>query len=410
MAELDNHSTFVASREVALAALKAFVPRAGQQYTKQRNDDLGQGNHQQVSRLSPYLTHRILTEPEVIGHVLDFHELKAAQKFIDEVCWRSYWKGWLQMRPAIWKRYCNDVAQLWDGRANEGYIQATTGRSGIPCMDDWSQELIETGYLHNHSRMWFASIWIFTLGLPWQLGADFFLRHLLDGDAASNTLSWRWVAGLHTRGKHYLARPSNIEKFTAGRYASAALPLNVDAKPLDPDSVPEPINLKPPPNRPDRGRIGWLICEHDLSLGRYPMTPAPNAIAALNLTAGKANGQVSQQVIDFAQTGLDDALNQATQSTGAGDSEMLIDPAAVGAWARARGLQTLEAAFAPIGHAAEQVGRIQQRLAKHEVRLIQIMHPWDRQTWPHATSGFFKFNRAVQRRLPQLMHECSLRR
>jgi deoxyribodipyrimidine photo-lyase len=65
------------------------------------------------------------------------------------------------------------------------------------------QELVETGYLHNHARMWFASIWIFTLRLPWELGADFFLRHLLDGDAASNTLSWRWVAGLHTKGKHY---------------------------------------------------------------------------------------------------------------------------------------------------------------------------------------------------------------
>ena len=90
-------------------------------------------------------------------------------------------------------------------------------RSGIPAMDAWTSELIETGYLHNHARMWYASIWIHTLKLPWTLGAEFFLRNLLDGDVASNTLSWRWVAGLHTVGKFYLAQKSNICKFTAGR-------------------------------------------------------------------------------------------------------------------------------------------------------------------------------------------------
>ncbi|MCK7502530.1 MAG: hypothetical protein MZW92_81430 [Comamonadaceae bacterium] len=85
--------------------------------------------------------------------------------------------------------------------------------------------------LHNHARLWFASLWIFTLELPWALGADFFLRHLLDGDPASNTLSWRWVVGLQTPGKIYLARADNIARFTAGRFpavtglATAARPL-----------------------------------------------------------------------------------------------------------------------------------------------------------------------------------------
>lgn len=71
--------------------------------------------------------------------------------------------------------------------------------------------------------MWFASIWIFTLGLPWALGADFFMRHLIDGDPASNTLSWRWVAGLHTRGKAYAARAENISRYTDGRYNPSGL-------------------------------------------------------------------------------------------------------------------------------------------------------------------------------------------
>jgi deoxyribodipyrimidine photo-lyase len=83
--------------------------------------------------------------------------------------------------------------------------RAVNGQTGLTCFESWVTELVETGYLHNHARMWFASIWILTLGLPWRLGAVFLYRHLLDGDAASNTLGWRWVAGLQTRGKPYPA-------------------------------------------------------------------------------------------------------------------------------------------------------------------------------------------------------------
>jgi deoxyribodipyrimidine photo-lyase len=100
--------------------------------------------------------------------------------------------------------------------------------------DDWAQELVATGYLHNHARMWFASIWIFTLRLPWELGADFFLRHLIDGDPASNTLSWRWVGGLHTPGKTYLATADNIAEHRGplpARGAGGRGPCPADAAP-----------------------------------------------------------------------------------------------------------------------------------------------------------------------------------
>ena len=151
----------------------------------------------------------------------------------------GYFKGWLEQHPTVWTAYRDDVANLvvhlcdHEGLAQR-YEWAVSGQTGISCFDAWAAELVETGYLHNHSRMWFASIWIFTLKLPWQLGADFFYRHLIDGDPASNTLSWRWVGGLHTRGKTYLARPSNIEKYTEGRFAPygqlapSAAPLSED--------------------------------------------------------------------------------------------------------------------------------------------------------------------------------------
>ncbi len=92
------------------------------------------------------------------------------------------------------------------------------GKTNINCFNYWVDELKKYNYLHNHTRMWFASIWIFTLELPWQLGAEFFMKHLFDGDSASNTLGWRWVAGIQTKGKHYSAQAWNIKKFTNNKF------------------------------------------------------------------------------------------------------------------------------------------------------------------------------------------------
>jgi deoxyribodipyrimidine photo-lyase len=126
---------------------------------------------------------------------------------------------WLEQHPVVWRNYRNAVDNLAarleaDPNLNQRYVAAISGQTGIACFDAWVDELIETGYPHNHARMWFASIWLFRLRRPWQLGVDFFYRHLLDGDPASNTLGWRWVCGLHTKGKAYLARAANIAKFT----------------------------------------------------------------------------------------------------------------------------------------------------------------------------------------------------
>lgn len=118
--------------------------------------------------------------------------------------------------------------------------------------------------------MWFASIWIFTFKLPWQLGADFFYRRLLDGDSASNTCSWRWVAGPHTVGKTYLARADNIEKFTAGRFA----PHGQLATIADALEDPRTVSINAPkyvtPDLVGR-RFGLLVTEEDC----HPESLAP---------------------------------------------------------------------------------------------------------------------------------------
>ena len=172
--------------------LDTFIQRKLASYHLLRNYDYGIEKRSNVSRISKYTSHRILYEFEIIEKLKKFDKKK---KFIDEILWRVYWKGYLENHKSIWTEYKN-----FKDHSNDSYTLKTAkeGKTGIDCFDTWIQELRENNYLHNHSRMWFASIWIFTLKLPWQIGARLFMKHLLDGDASSNTLSWRWVAGMHT--------------------------------------------------------------------------------------------------------------------------------------------------------------------------------------------------------------------
>ena len=209
------------SRQIGLHKLNSFIENGLAKYSSKRNFDFGPINRTNISTLSPFIRKRILHETEVIKHCLNKYPYQKIEKFIQEIFWRVYWKGWLEGRPIVWTNYKKNLEKINEsylGIKNEKYIQAINGKTGIECFDEWVNELKKEGYLHNHTRMWFASIWIHTLNLQWELGADFFLKHLLDGDPASNTLSWRWVAGLHTKGKMYLADENNIKKFTLDRF------------------------------------------------------------------------------------------------------------------------------------------------------------------------------------------------
>ena len=221
---------FLNNRNDALKKLDDFIEKNLLEYTKLRNFDFGIQNRKNTSCLSPYVTHGVINEVEIINKVLKKHLFSKSEKFIQEVLWRIYWKGWLELRPGVWADYLMRVKTHREKyKTNKNYLNAIEGNTNIQCFDDWVKELKETNYLHNHARMWFASIWIFTLDLPWELGAEFFLKHLYDGDAASNTLGWRWVAGIQTPNKHYLASEWNIKKFTNNRYEK--IKLNENAKP-----------------------------------------------------------------------------------------------------------------------------------------------------------------------------------
>ena len=274
----------------------------------------------------------------------------AAEKFVQEVFWRTYWKGWLEQNPEVWRRYRREVDELADRRpAPPGYEDALAGRTGIEAMDAWARELIDTGYLHNHTRMWFASIWIFTLELPWQLGADFFYRHLLDGDAASNTLSWRWVAGLQTRGKTYLATASNIARYTDGRFSPTG-PRH-ERPGLDEEPLPAPHAVESDDVDGTFGeRVGLLAARGGPRSRRacWPSTPPcagrPIGDSGLRRPGRSApRSAVSDAVAAFTRRRRADARAERTLDAGGRPAQVLADRAVDGpaTGRRSEGLDTI---------------------------------------------------------------------
>ncbi len=384
---------FVATRAAALDRLAAFLPRAGRAYAENRNGDAGPGAERSVSALSPYLRYRLLTEREVIAAALDRHGAQGADKFVTEVLWRTYFKGWLELRPAAWTRFLAERDAGRDAMARSGGLAravaaAEEGRTGIDGFDDWARELVEHGYLHNHARMWFASIWIFTLRLPWALGADFFLRHLVDADPASNTLSWRWVAGLQTPGKTYRATADNIARHTFGRFSPHGLaeeaPTLVE-EPLGPArALPEP---DPAPEGPA------LLLMHPEDFGPESLVPGgARVVGALAATGGSADWPFGAAARRFVEAAAGDAAARARSRFGC-EAAVLdgMGPEAVLAAAHAAGARSVVAPYAPVGPVADALAALAGPLREGGLPLVRVRRPWDEALWPLATKGFFPF-------------------
>ena len=289
---------FEISREGALKQLDAFINSELANYSFKRNFDLGPKDKSNVSCLSPYISHRLITEYEVAKTVLAKFPYQKVEKYIQEIFWRVYWKGWLELRPQVWTDFIEDLKGL---KEDDNYKKAINGETQIECFNDWVKELKENNYLHNHTRMWFASIWIFTLNLPWQKGAEFFMKHLFDGDAASNTLSWRWVAGLQTKGKHYVAQSWNISKFTNNKYKNVKL--NENALPVidKREYKLNPLNFI----TEDNSNENLLVFENELNLENKNLKKYKNIYLVL-LSNDARRIKLGQKVLDYKSEIIND--------------------------------------------------------------------------------------------------------
>jgi deoxyribodipyrimidine photo-lyase len=388
--------SFSPTRASALSRLDDFAPRTGRHYAANRNTDEGPGLRGGVSMLSPYVRFRMIAEEEILTATLQRHTFSTAEKFVQEVFWRGYFKGFLETRPKIWNRY---LRVLDDIKRTADYDDAIAGRTGIECFDCWVSELKQTGYMHNHARMWFASIWIFTLRLPWQLGADFMYRHLIDGDPASNTLSWRWVGGIHTKGKTYLARPDNIAHYSNGRFHPSGLATSAPA--LEEDEalpvLPVPLALGQWPE----GDFGLLVTTEDVSV---PDGVSPLSIAIPLHPLPKPGGEDSALAMSFKSAALQDAADRFTMTEVPVERIATLDGPSVLGWCQSCRLSRVATAYAPVGPEASALDDIEALLALHDISLLRVRRRYDSLVWPHATKGFF----ALKEKIPMLLQKLNL--
>ena len=294
---------FLPSRAFAIDKLNNFIDNNLSEYAKLRNFDYGPEKRDNVSCLSPYITHGVISELEVVKSSLKKSSYIKIEKFIQEVLWRIYWKGWLELRPKVWIDFLNQLKALKEKyNNNSNYLNAIEGKTNLECFNTWIKELKNNNYLHNHTRMWFASIWIFTLKLPWQLGAELFMKHLYDGDAASNTLGWRWVAGIQTQGKHYLATEWNINKFTNNRFQN--IKLNENELPIN-DYTHYQIENKIFSNNNPKENESLIIFDNNLGYEEYDFVNSKFEKIYL-VNHNEREIELSENVINFKKELLKD--------------------------------------------------------------------------------------------------------
>ena len=361
----------------AEAALQRFLDKGAASYEARRNFDFGPANRSNVSELSKFISHRVLFEYDVVQRALAQYPTEIAGKFIQEVFWRIYWKGWLEHRPAVW----NDYASFDNDSTPERlFQQAVTGKTGIDCFDYWSNELQNTNYLHNHARMWFASIWIFTLGLPWQLGAKFFMQHLFDGDAASNTLGWRWVAGIQTIGKHYVARATNIEQFTNGRFS----PNNLNEAPV-PVASSKTYDILPIDDHAhyQKKYNNLIVLENDIYAKSKNDYEPYDAVFVLHPDSIARSADLAVPVKDF-KIRLVSAFCENHKNA------QVIDAAALRAIAASQ--QGLDVVYPAIGDNFDFLRRLRDESG---VLLHFLKRPEDVFCWQFAKKGFFNFKKHI---------------
>ena len=238
-------NVFEPTLEAAQVRLAAVNPNA---YARTRNALNGA-----VTRLSPYLTHGVLSLREVYETVHARQPLDPQHKFVFELGWRAYWHHvWGHLGDAVHQSIHTGLLPD-DAYLSEMPADVLEARTGIPAIDLAVRELYETGYVHNHARMWLASYVVHLRKVHWHAGAQWMLGHLLDGDVASNHLSWQWVAGTGS-SKPYLFNADNVAKYAPAQWHSPGTAIDTSYEALDEVARgAEPINTRFDTRRADTG-------------------------------------------------------------------------------------------------------------------------------------------------------------
>ena len=368
---------FETTRIGALKKLEHFVENDILNYSSKRNFDFGVDNRKNVSCLSPYITHRLITEYETVKLVLNKHPYQKVDKYIQEIFWRIYWKGWLELRPRVWSDFIEDLKFIKD---DENYLKAIKGETEIECFNDWVNELKQFNYLHNHTRMLFASIWIFTLKLPWQKGAEFFMKHLFDGDAASNTLSWRWVAGIQTKGKNYLAQSWNISKFSNNKYKNVKLNENVAPVEDKREYVISPVQI----NKNDQKNEYLIFFDNETHAQSFNLKKYKKIFFVL-LDNNSRSIKLDPKVLDFKKKIISSEIINDEFDIKSLDENSLIN--------FTEKTNSFDVVYPSVG---ENLSFLKKLIKKNNLNINFITREEDEYCWKFSNKGFFNFKGNIQ--------------
>ena len=368
--------------------LDFFIENFLQNYASKRNFDLGPP-HPNVSKLSPYIKRRFLSEKEILETIFPKYSLNLVDKFVQEIFWRTYWRGWLEFHPKVYSEFEKNIKQY-----------EIPKKTGIECFDHWTEELLDTGYLHNHARMWYASIWIFTLKRSWEEGAKFFSDYLIDWCPASNTLGWRWVAGLQTIGKNYIARSENIKTFTNNKFYPENQ-LNETSAPIHSDiNLNEQIiskiqydevNIK----SLDKSNSGLVLTNNDLSFHKSFNNNIDHFAKCLFYMKSKSK---SILVKNFERDLFLNVLEDIP------DCEFISSFDKLVTWAKSKKIKNLIFPFETVGNRILNDEYLLSRLKSQNINYIFLLRDWDKHAFPYTKKGFFPF----KKKIPELLRLSGL--
>jgi len=368
----------ITNREDLIQKFEYFCKKHLRNYASKRNFDLGPP-HKNVSNLSPYIKRRFVDENEILKISTKYFNIQKIEKFVQEIFWRTYWKGWLESHPWIFRDY-----------ENEKKYPEIPKRTGIKCFDHWTEELVETGYLHNHARMWYASIWIFTLNKPWKLGANFFKKHLLDWCPASNTLGWRWVAGLQTVGKYYLARAENINFYTNKRF-NPKNQLNENIQTIASESFDEKV-LNPVPDKfleiKNFYNPGVVLTNNDLTINNVFAEKKIDFKSCIFTDSNNENFK-SELVLNFEKKLTENIFNTIN------DIKLISNLNELISWAKREKIKNLIIPYETVGNNILNKKSFLYKLNEENINYNFYIRDWDRLAYPYATKGFFNFKKKI---------------
>ena len=395
---------FIFKPEIKFASilLNDFIDNKMHSYSRFRNYDLGiEKNSKNLSFISPYVSAGILKEKQIL---INLHKRSNVdEKFVQEIFWRTYWKGRLEITKKIWrnykeyiKNYNNDPKYI---KNNLNYRKAIEGSTKIEPFNKWVSELKENGYLHNHTRMWFASIWIHYLNLPWELGADFFLKHLLDGDVSSNTLSWRWVAGLQTFGKKYIATEDNINKYTNNRFKGFNLPKLKQYLPNEEEIVKPEKKEYPYGYIPNDNDI-LLINQSNLN-NTYALELCKKYKQVFIVDFELGDLEKSSKVLEFQSLLLKDYKNEIKKNHEVVSFSLPKDLEKIVLHLKSLKFNKIVYEYLNIGYEKDILESLISALRKNNFKVESILDPFYLNCWEYCNKGFFNF----KSKFPKLIND-----